>query len=85
MQLHEQVVKVTAIPLKGGYWKYLALMPDGGRIVVRRKATRLYQNAFVYSDRSGNDMGPGAHFSFGKNPASYRNLLKTFKIEQEVA
>ena len=82
MKLHKEIIQVTAVELKGGYYRYLALMPDGGRIVVRNKATRLYEKAFVYDDRSGNGSGLMAHFSFGKNPASYRNLLKTFTIEK---
>jgi hypothetical protein len=82
--LHLQTIEVTAVKIKHGY-KYLALMPDGGRIVVRRRATRLYDYAFVYETGSGNGLGPVRYFSFGKNPDSYRKLIKTFKVKEVVA
>jgi hypothetical protein len=76
-----QVVKVTATRLtQSGYYRYHAHLVNGNTVVVRKKATRLYANAFLYRDATGNGSGLLAHFGFGKKPATHRHLVRTFPI-----
>ena len=63
--------------------KYVAFFKDGSEVVVRAKATRLYEKAFLYNlwVASGKS-GLAGHFSFGKSPASYyaKNVVKVFPV-----
>ena len=77
--------KVEAKEIKGGY-QYSAVMKSGEKLVLRKKATRLYDNAFFYSlqPSSGSSDLLANSFSYGKKAitAPYAGeLLKTFKVE----
>ena len=78
-------LSVQAKEIKGGY-QYSAVMSSGEKLVLRKKATRLYENAFFYSEQpsSGSNDLLANSFSYGKKPItqSYAgDLLKTFKVE----
>jgi len=67
------IIKVIAED-KGSYWRYWAIYEDGSKAVIRKKATRLYANAFQYSFNINSGPTPGslgAQFTFGKNPSKY--------------
>jgi hypothetical protein len=75
-----KMTRVTSEALPNGYYRYHAHFENSDPVVIRKKATRLYENAFYYSDKSGNGSGLLVHFTFGKKPASYRKLLRAFPI-----
>ena len=77
-----KVVAVCAVDITGGY-RYEAVMADGSRQVIRKKATRLYPKAFYYADRirkvSKNPLPD--FFTFGKAPSNkYVAVKSTFVI-----
>jgi len=76
-----EITRVTSEELPNGYYRYHAHFKDSDPIVIRKKATRLYENAFLYSTPHGNGSGLLALFGFGKKPDSYRKLLKVFPIK----
>lgn len=73
------------------YWRYWAVYEDGSKAVIRKKATRLYPNAFQYDHNVNSGPKPGslgAQFTFGKNPKSQQyggNVIATFVIEDPTA
>ena len=78
------IFAVKAKEIKGGY-SYWA-KTDKGDVPLRKKATRLYENAFYYGKQavaSGSN-GLAAHFLYGKKPGLVKYFgrpVMTFKIE----
>ena len=78
------MIKITAVmasEIKNGftYWAE----SEGGIIPLRKKATRLYANAFYYGDQkvTGGSSGLAGHFLYGKKAPSYLPTpVKTFKV-----
>ena len=80
-----EIVAVEAMQVKGGY-QYAAITKNGSRIVLRKKATRLYEKAFFYNGEASS-ASPNRFtnsFTYGKKPcqnADYYKLLKTFIVK----
>jgi len=69
---------------KNAGYSYTAEFDDGTTQIIRKKATRLYENAFMYGDIA--DIATATNlshfFSFGKKPAAWWfDLTKSFKVE----
>lgn len=76
------IINVKAIEKKNGKYMYVAISEDGAETVLRKTATRLYENAFYYERpvASGSN-GLAAHFLYGKNkPCSCGEPSKIFKV-----
>lgn len=74
--------KVIAIDLgqnKG--WSYFGILANGEKIQLRKKATRLYENAFQSESNSGVGQGLAGYFSYGKKPSSWALPVKTYVIK----
>ena len=79
-----EVKSVTATEIKGGY-RYTAIMKSGAKKILRKKATRLYENAFLFSGTpaSGSKDELVNSFSYGKNPSSNNygmTILGTYPV-----
>ncbi|MDB4278760.1 hypothetical protein N9917_04090 [Deltaproteobacteria bacterium] len=53
-------------------FQYVAIMENGEEIIIRKKATRLYKNAFHY-EQAGWSPGKGLaqHMTFGQKPNNF--------------
>ena len=78
----KNIINVKAIEKKNGKFMYVAISEDGGETVLRKTATRLYENAFYYEKpvASGSN-GLASHFLYGKNkPSSCGEPSNIFKV-----
>tara|TARA_R110000772_G_scaffold83288_2_gene176103 strand:+ start:709 stop:1056 length:348 start_codon:yes stop_codon:yes gene_type:complete len=78
-----KIVSVVADELKSGNFKYSAIYQDGTKEVIRKSATRLYQNAFGYLEEQpcSSKPGLGDFFTFGIKAASgYGGEIKSFPV-----
>ena len=93
MALEKKMVSVEAVKLSQGY-RYIGTYEDGTKEVIRKKATRLYANAFFYNGAivCSGPKGIAKYFTFGQKPLNRFFLCEenskvmdrgvtTFKIE----
>ena len=83
-QTLDSILKVVVEEITGGY-RYYAITTDGERILLRKKATRSYHNAYMYRRKVGPGKGFAEYFTYGKNPSSHCKglLYKTFNIYRD--
>ncbi len=69
-----EISSVIAERLPSGMYRYVAVTDQGEREVIRKKATKAYEKAFLYNRTVCTGPAPGSLasvFTFGKKPGAY--------------
>lgn len=78
------IKRVTVETLTKGF-RYYAHLDDGDVVVVRAKATRRYENLFLWDHKANNGASPGLgeYCTMGKNPGTSwgKGPVAIFRIE----
>lgn len=77
------IIEVRATKKTNGTYMYTGIREDGSTVALRKTATRLYQNAYLYASAvASGSKGLAAYFLYGKNQpaAAYGQPVKTFRV-----
>ena len=79
--MSKSIIKVEAAELKNGKFSYTATYDDGTTELLRKAATRLYANAFMYEQIANwNTTGANQYFTYGMKPTPGNGIAKVFPI-----
>lgn len=72
---------IEASQLKNGYFRYIAVLADGSREIIRKKSTREYLNGYLCSPEHNPTFGTYLRYGQSHSEREHGPALKIFPIQ----